>query len=189
MPNTDPRAVVLVEGVSDRLALEVLARRRGRDLDAERTSILAMDGATNIIHFLDRYGPAGLDLRVAGLYDSAEERFFRRGLERAGFEVGPATADLEKLGFFVCSADLEDELIRAVGPEHVQQIIDAEGQLRSFRTMQRQPAQRDRSLHEQLHRVFGARSGWKQRYAGLMAEAVDLDQVPRPLDAVLEYIR
>jgi hypothetical protein len=189
MSITDPRAVVLVEGVSDRFALEVLARRRGRDLDAERVAVLAMDGATNIARFLDRYGPAGLDLRVAGLYDSAEERFFRRGLERAGFEVGPATADLEKLGFFVCSADLEDELIRAVGADQVLRIIDTEGELRSFRTMQRQPAHRDRSLHEQLHRVLGARSGWKQRYARLMAEAVDLGRVPRPLDAVLEYIR
>ena len=32
---TDARAVVLVEGTSDKVALETLARRRGRDLVAE----------------------------------------------------------------------------------------------------------------------------------------------------------
>ena len=81
-------AVVLVEGLSDRYALEALARRRGRDLDAEGVRVLAMKGATNIGHFLDRYGPRGLDVRLAGLYDAAEEGCFRRGLERAGLEPG-----------------------------------------------------------------------------------------------------
>ena len=49
---TSPRAVVLVEGASDRAALEVLAERRGRDLSAERVAIVAMGGATNIAHYL-----------------------------------------------------------------------------------------------------------------------------------------
>ena len=144
--NAGPCAVVLVEGVSDRVALEVLARRRGRDLEAEGVTIVAMGGATNIGHFLARYGPAGLGLRLAGLYDLAEERFFQRGLERAGLGSEMSRADLAALGFFVCSADLEDELIRALGPEEVERIVETAGELRSFRTLQRQPAKRDRSL-------------------------------------------
>ena len=36
------RTVVLVEGISDQVALEALAARRGRDLQAEGTSIVPM---------------------------------------------------------------------------------------------------------------------------------------------------
>lgn len=183
-----PRAVVLVEGLSDRLAVEVLARRRGRDLEREGIVVAAMSGATNIGHYLDRYGPRGLGVKVAGLYDSAEERFFRQGLERAGLDVRPSQAGLEEHGFFVCTADLEDELIRAIGAEQVEQLVEAQGEIASFRRLQRQPAQRERTLHQQLRRLMGGRSGGKYRYAGIMAEAVDLDRVPRPLDAVLEYV-
>jgi hypothetical protein len=36
---------------------------------------------------------------------------------------------------------------------------------------------------------MSGRSGGKYRYAGIMADAVALDRVPRPLDAVLDYVR
>jgi hypothetical protein len=185
-----PQAVVLVEGVSDRLALEVLARRLGRNLHAEGVHILAMNGATNIGHYLDRYGPSGLGVRMAGLYDIAEERHFRRGLARVGLcsETSAIDVELTAQGFFVCSADLEDELIRAVGAEQVLELIEAAGQITSFHRIQRQPALRDRGLHHQLRRLMGGRSGGKQRYARLMAEAVDLDHMPPPLAAVLDYV-
>ncbi|HEU5353612.1 MAG TPA: ATP-dependent endonuclease [Actinocrinis sp.] len=183
---TGPRAVVLVEGHSDRVALEVLARRRGRDLDGEGIHILAMGGATNVGHHLDRYGPRGLGVRVAGLYDSAEERFFAQGLARAGLGANLSRAELQARGFFVCVADLEDELIRAIGAEQVEQLVEAEGEIASFRRLQRQPALRERTLHDQLRRLMSGRSGGKLRYAGVMARAVDLNRVPWPLDAVLE---
>ncbi len=109
------RAVVLVEGVSDQVALEALAGRRGRDLDAEGVSIVPIGGAQAIGRFLDRFGPQGLDVRLAGLCDAGEERGFRRGLERAGLGSNLTRADMERLGFYVCVADLEDELIRSLG--------------------------------------------------------------------------
>jgi hypothetical protein len=183
-----PRAVVLVEGMSDRYALEVLAQRRGKDLESAGIRIEAMSGATNIGHYLDRYGPHGLDVKVAGLYDIGEERFFRQALERVGLGTELSRTGLEALGFFLCEADLEDELIRAVGAEQVEGIVEAEGQITSFRRLQRQPAQRDRSLHDQLRRLMGGRSGGKARYARLMAAAVDLDRAPRPLDALLDFV-
>jgi hypothetical protein len=182
------RAVVLVEGMSDQFALEVLARRRGRDLGAEGVRVMSMEGATNIGHYLGRYGPGGLGLRLAGLYDAAEEGCFRRGLERAGLGSGLRRAGLEALGFFVCVADLEDELIRALGTGEVERIIEAEGELRSLRIMQQQPAQRGRSTQDQLRRFIGTRSGRKHRYGRLLAGAVGLDRVPRPLDAVLAQV-
>src|SRR4051794_13940294 len=78
------RGVVLVEGLSDVCALETLAERRGQALDAEGILVVPMGGASNIGRFLTRFGPPGLDLRLAGLYDQAEVGYFRRGLERAG---------------------------------------------------------------------------------------------------------
>jgi hypothetical protein len=184
----DVDAVVLVEGLSDRYAVETLARRRGRDLNAEGVHILAMKGATNIGHFLDRYGPHGLGVRLAGLYDAAEEGCFRRGIERAGLGSGESQVELESLGFFRCSADLEDEFLNALGTDEVERIIEEEGELRSFRILQRQPAQRGRSTQDQLHRFLGSRSGRKHRYGHLLADAVDLTRVPRSLDCVLAHV-
>jgi len=184
------RAVVLVEGVSDRAALEVLAGRRGMDLAAAGIAIVPMAGITNIGHFLADYCAPGRGVRVTGLYDDAEERFVRRGLRRVGLggELdGRPREALEELGFYACSPDLEDELIRALGPVAMLEIVDASGDLRSFRTLQRQPAQRSRSLHDQLRRLMGGRSGGKERYAAAMAAAVPLARVPRPLDAVLSH--
>jgi predicted ATP-dependent endonuclease of OLD family len=75
LDNGEVRAVVLVEGVSDRAALAVLARRRGMDLEGDGIEIVSMDGITNIGHFLDHYCAPGRDVLVTGLYDDAEERY------------------------------------------------------------------------------------------------------------------
>jgi len=188
-PDDDsPRAVVLVEGTSDRLALEAVARRRGRDLAGDGVAVIAMHGATNIGRYLDRYGPGGLNVKLAGLCDVAEEDHFRRALRRAGIGAGESRAALEALGFFVCTLDLEDELIRALGIDAVERIIEAEGELKSLRTLQRQPAQRGRSAQDQLRRFMSGRSGNKHRYAPLLAGAVDLTRVPPPLDGVLAHV-
>ena len=90
------RAVVLVEGLSDQVALEALARRRGRDLPAEGVSVVPMGGSKNIVRFLDRYGPAGLNLELAGLCDAGEESDFRRGLERAGMGADLTRAEMQR---------------------------------------------------------------------------------------------
>jgi hypothetical protein len=182
------RAVVLVEGVSDQVALETLAERRGRNLDAEGISVLPIGGAQAIRSFLDRFGPRGLDVGLAGLCDAGEEGDFRRGLERAGLGSNLTRADMERLGFYVCVADLEDELIRSLGPTTVERIIDARGELESFRTFQKQPAWRGRTIEEQLRRFLGTHSGRKIQSAALLVEALDLTRVPRPLDGVLAHL-
>ncbi len=180
--------IVLVEGISDQLALEALAGRRGRNLSAEGISIVPMGGSKNIGSFLDRFGPPGLDLRLAGLCDAAEEADFQRGLERAGFGSNLTRAEMESLGFYVCVADLEDELIRSLGPAAVERIIEAQGELGSFGTFQRQPAWRGRTDQQQLRRFMGTHSGRKFQYAPLMVDALDLSQVPRPLDRLLAHV-
>jgi hypothetical protein len=183
-----PRAVVLVEGISDQRALEALAERRGRDLDAEGISVVPIGGAQAIGRFLSVFGPQGLDLRLAGLCDAAEEGDFRRGLERAGLGSDLTRADMESLGFYVCAADLEDELIRALGAASVEQIVDAQGDLRSFRTLQKQSAWQGRTNEEQLRRFMGSGARRKIRYARLLVDALDLSHVPRPLDLALAHV-
>lgn len=182
------RTVVLVEGMSDQRALEALAARRGRDLDAEGVAVMAMGGSKKIGSFLHRYGPQGHDVRLAGLCDAAEEGDFQRGLERAGFGSRLARADMERLGFFVCVADLEDELIRSLGAASVEQVIEAQGESTPFHTFQRQPAQRGRTIEAQLRRFMGTRSGRKILYAAMLVDALDLTRVPRPLDHVLAHV-
>jgi hypothetical protein len=184
----DPRAVVLVEGTSDQTALETLAERRGRDLGSEQVSIVPIGGAQAIGGFLERFGPQGLDVRLAGLCDAGEERDFRRGLERAGLGSDLTRAEMEALGFYVCVVDLEDELIRALGADAVEQIADAQGDLDSFRTLQKQPAWRGRPREEQLRRWMGSGGKRKIRYARLLVEALDLTETPRPLDLVLAHV-
>jgi hypothetical protein len=182
------RAVVLVEGISDQFALEALAQRRGRDLDAEGISVLPIGGAQAIERFLTLFGPQGLDVRLAGLCDAAEEDNFRRGLERAGFGSHLTRVDMEALGFYVCVADLEDELIRALGAAAVERVVDAQGDLGSFRTLQKQPAWQGRTTEDQLRRFMGSGGRRKIRYARLLVDALDLRQVPRPLDLVLAHV-
>jgi hypothetical protein len=182
------RAAVLVEGVSDQFALEALARRLGRDLSGDGVSVVPIGGAKNIGSFLDRFGPRGLDLELAGLCDAAEEGDYRRGLERAGLGSELTRADMEALGFFVCVTDLEDELIRCLGAASVEEVIDAQGDLGSFRTLQKQPAWLGRPTEEQLRRFMGSGGSRKIRYASLLVDALDLTRVPRPLRGVLSHV-
>jgi hypothetical protein len=144
-----------------------------------------MGGATSIGHFLAVLGPGGIGARLGGLCDAGQEGYLRRALARGGLGTSTSRAGLEALGFYVCVTDLEDELIRAAGTGTVEQIILAQGELRSFRIFQRQPAQRQRSTAEQLHRFLGTRSGRKSQYARLLAAALDPARVPRPIDRML----
>jgi hypothetical protein len=182
------RAAVLVEGLSDQAALEALARRRGRDLGAEGISVVPIGGAQAIGRFLNLFGPQGLDVRLGGLCDAGEEGDFRRGLERAGHGSDLTRVDMERLGFYVCVADLEDELIRALGAASVEQVVAAQGELGSFRTLQKQPEWRGRPTEEQLRRFMGSGGRRKIRYARLLVEVLELTQVPRPLDLVLAHV-
>jgi hypothetical protein len=181
------RAVVLVEGISDKLALEALAERGGRNLDAEGVSIVPMGGAQAVGRFVDRFGPRGLDVRLAGLCDAAEEGHFQRALERAGLGSNLTRAAMESLGFYVCVADLEDELIRSLGADAMEDVIDAHGELGSFRTLQKQPAWRGHPTEAQLHRFLGSQSGRKTS-VGSLVRALDLDEVPPPLAGVLAHV-
>ncbi|MEV4556348.1 TOPRIM nucleotidyl transferase/hydrolase domain-containing protein [Kitasatospora sp. NPDC049285] len=173
------RTAVLLEGPSDRAAVETLAARHGRDLAAEGVCIVPMGGAMTVGRFAALLGPPGLGLRLVGLCDENEQGFYQRGLERAG-----APGD----GFFVCAADLEDELVRALGVPRVEDIVRAEGDLAAWQTFGRQPAQQDRPPERRMRRFLGTKAGRKIRYGSLLTEALEPDQVPAPLRGLFRHL-
>ncbi len=177
-----PRAIILVEGTSDKLAVETLAVRRGRDLTGEGVEVTAIGGAQAVGRYLRRLAPG---LVLAGLCDAREAPAVARALERAGLGEGLDRTGLERLGFFVCERDLEDELVRALGVEAVEAVFAAQGILRSFRTYQKQAAHRDRATEDQLR---GFLNNWKVRLAGPLVEALDLERLPRTLDRLLAFV-
>jgi hypothetical protein len=178
---------VLVEGVSDQIAVETAATVGGRDLADRRVVVVPIGGAHAIGRFVATLGPRGAGLRLAGLCDGNEAELFRRALLRAG--VGSPRDDLERLGFFVCERDLEDELIRAVGAARTQALLGVHGDLGAFRSFQAQPAWRGRAPEAQLRRFLGSGASRKLRYAQLLTEAATRQgTLPPPLEALLATV-
>ncbi|MFF7725641.1 TOPRIM nucleotidyl transferase/hydrolase domain-containing protein [Streptomyces sp. NPDC008001] len=173
------RTAVLLEGPSDLAAVEALAARRGRNLAAEGVCVVPMGGAMSIGRYAGLLGPPGLGLRLAGLCDEGEQRFYDRGLKRARAPHG---------GFFVCVSDLEDELIRALGTARAEEVVRAEGDFRAWHTFLHQPAQHGRPRHQQLRRFLGTKKGRKIRYGRLLVDALAPGQVPAPLNDLLTSV-
>ena len=161
-------AVVLVEGITDRIALEAVAAKLGLDLAGEGIEIVPIGGAQAVARVAAEYD----GVRLAGLCDVGEERYFRRVL-------GDAT--------FVCREDLEDELLRAVGTARVEKVLAAQGDLETFRNFQNQPAWRGRPVEAQLRRWL-QNGGRYLRYPPLLIEALEPERIPRPLVGVLEHV-
>ncbi|AJT41051.1 TOPRIM nucleotidyl transferase/hydrolase domain-containing protein [Psychromicrobium lacuslunae] len=201
-----PITVVLVEGISDQSAVTTLLERHSTSQQLAESLVLSMGGATNIGHFFRLLGPAGLDLRLAGLFDRAEAGFFQRALgltttAQKGPETSPAALPalpeitgttaltaLTEHGFFACQDDLEAELIRALGAARVLQLIEREGDLRSWLSFRNQPAQRERPEAKQLQRFMGTTSGRKEHYAVVLSEALAEPIIPQPLRALLDFL-
>ncbi|MFJ9893849.1 TOPRIM nucleotidyl transferase/hydrolase domain-containing protein [Streptomyces sp. NPDC091280] len=176
------RTAVLLEGPSDVAAVETLAAARGRDLPAEGVCVLSMGGAMNVARYARLLSPSPSTptptpaLRLTGLCDERERPYYTRAFNEVG---APRQA------IHVCTADLEDELIRSLGAPRVMELIEAEGDLRPLRTFLNQPAQRGRSTHQQLRRFFGTTSGRKIHYGGALVAALPPDRTPTPLHNLL----
>jgi len=162
-------AVVLVEGITDRIALEAVAAKLGLDLAGEGIEIVPIGGAQAVARVAAEYD----GVRLAGLCDVGEERYFRRVL-------GDAT--------FVCREDLEDELLRAVGTARVEKVLAAQGDLETFRNFQNQPHWRGRPVEAQLRRWLQASDNRGKRYPPLLVAALEADEVPRPLVGALAAV-
>jgi hypothetical protein len=176
---------VLVEGHSDEAALRALARVYGHDLAGLGVAVLPLGGITNIRAVATRLHAAGE--RLAGLYDAPEVRFVRRGLAAAGVSAAE-DADLEAHGFFCCSRDLEDELLRALGTARVERVIADEGETSSLARLAQMPAQAGWTREDLLARFMTSRSGRKERYARLLVEAMPRGSEPAPLRRLLAHL-
>jgi hypothetical protein len=174
---------VLVEGRSDAVVVAHLLRTHGLPL----ARVEVMDGVTNIERELTRLASTAPGAEVCGLYDAAEERFVRRALARRGIRADGHT-DLARAGFFACDADLEDELIRALGTDVVEEAVTELGELPRLRTFQRQPEWRGRPPAAQLRRFAGAGSGRKERLAADLAGRLTPATTPAPLARLVRYV-
>ena len=67
----------------------------------------------------------------------------------------------------------------------MERVLAEQGDLRAFRTYQKQPAHRAEPLAEQLYGFMWNR---KQRYAELLVDALELDADSRPLDRLLAHV-
>jgi len=182
------RTIVLVEGTTDELALTLAARRLGRDLQAEGVSIVPINGVHAIGRALRRLADEEPRATIAGLYDVGEERVIRAALERAGRGTGLDRPGLERLGFFACSADLEDELVRAAGTTVLSKLIETEGDARAWHTFGLQQAWQGRPMERQFRRFIRSVSSRNGRYIRAIVETIEPALLPRPLRLLLDYV-
>ena len=177
--------LVLLEGVSDVAAVRALARVEGINLNG--VELVDLHGVTNIGRTLSVLAQEEPDTTILGLCDAPEARVVQRALARIGRQVG-GVGDLPAHGFFVCHVDLEDELIRALGPDRALGVIDAAGMGAKFAVLTQQLAWRGRPVTEQLRRFCGVASGRKEYLAGQLAGALTAGEAPEPLRQLLAQI-
>lgn len=181
------RLLVLVEGESDAAAVRALTRVIGVDL-GDKVLLQSADGVTNYSRVLSGLVQSHPTAAVCGLYDVADERHVRRALSVVGAWT-PQSDSLEALNFFACVLDLEDELIRALGPESVERVIEAEGELPSLRRFQAMPQHRGTPVHQQLRRFLGTRATRKIRSARRLVEGLSVEHLPPPLRKLANVLR
>src|SRR5690606_9637036 len=112
-------------------------------------------------------------------------------VETAAAGIGsPRTRiDMERLGFCVCVEDLEDELIRAVGLAGIEELFAAQGDRRTFRSFQSQPAWRGGDPGARVYRFVRSSSVRNLRYARLLVTAaIARGTLPRPIEALLAAV-
>lgn len=177
------RKVVLLEGVSDIAAVAAVAA--SRDVDLTDIELVDLGGVTNIRRELRELHRTATDVDILGLCDAPEARFVEQALNDVGCVVRD-TSDLPTHGFFVCQADLEEELIRALGTDRTIAVLERLGLDTKLATLRQQPAWQGRALTEQLHRFCGVASGRKEMLAGALAAELEPPRVPHPLDALVD---
>ncbi|HEX2646438.1 MAG TPA: TOPRIM nucleotidyl transferase/hydrolase domain-containing protein [Candidatus Dormibacteraeota bacterium] len=182
------RTIVVVEGITDQLALTLAARRMGRDLEAESVSVVPIHGAHAIGRFLRQLAAEEPRAKLAGLYDEGEEEVIRAALEREGYGQDLDRSRLEGIGFFACASDLEDELFRAAGEVTLSRLIEREGDARPWHSFRHQHAWHGRPMDQQFRRFIRSVSERNSRYVRAIVETIDISRLPRPLGLLLDYV-
>lgn len=117
------RALVLVEGLADRIVVSATARALGIDLDRLGITVVEVDGSGNFSMAWRIYGAAGFDVPLSVIVDEKELP------DVAGY-LGVPEDELTALGVRVCRPDLEWQYVRDIGPERVRQCLVESGDFR-----------------------------------------------------------
>ena len=175
----------MLEGASDVAAVRAASERAGLGLGDAGVRLIDMGGATNVRRHLVEAARASTSPRVLGMCDIKEGAFFVRALRELECDVS-SVDDLPRWGFQLCDRDLEDELMRALGPDGVRRVLDGLRLSGRFATFTRQPAWAARDFHEQARRFAGVASGRKEVMAAALAAALDPQALPSPLRQLLD---
>lgn len=175
------KRIMFVEGPADRLAILSLARKNNLSLDSRGVSVIALNGADILTWFLKLFGPTGFQLPVCGMCDLDHAPQWSKCLEDSGLGKNRSQADMEKIGFFVCDRDLEDELVKALGDAKVIQAINENGDTKAWNVFCQQPTYKALA-QPALIRAFLAKR--KVLYAPILVSELSTT-IPRPLKEVL----
>lgn len=113
------RYAVIVEGTSDRIIVEAVARLLGIALDRLGAVIFDLDGAMKFPHVYKLIGRAGFDVAIFGFVDEKEKMIWQR-------QIGGKPADVFNHSIWVSKPDLEAEYCSALtGPGSARALIAA----------------------------------------------------------------
>ena len=177
--------VILVEGASDRIVLQRIAERTGRELDRLGVSVIELDGAGDVGYVLSLFGARGFQVPLSFLIDED-------AAADTAAKLGTGVAGLEAHGVYVCRADLEDEYVRAIGPGPMWEAITTSGLFTPgelANCAQASPGG-ERTQEDVASFCRRKRHGYKMRAAIVAAETLDVESAAKigPVSALLASI-
>ncbi len=177
------RVAILVEGPSDRLALQFAAEQLGVDLDARSVSLVELQGADVFETLRSLLGPSGLQVELRGMCDADRERRWTDVIYGPGVYNGDRN-QLAQDGIFVADPDLEGALVDSLGETQVEGVITAEGEKPALDLYRQQPDKRNLPSRDQILGFLKSKDR-KVRFAPLLVQAVPTGQLPDVLKGVL----
>lgn len=126
------RFILMVEGESDRIFVEVAARSFRINLDRLGISVFDLGGAGEFSNAYRIFGESGYNLSLRGLVD-------KDAADKWAKAMGVEVTDLGSKGIVVCDLDLEDEYLTALSAARCRDIFDrsslfTENELKAFPT-------------------------------------------------------
>lgn len=112
------RRVLAVEGISDRIIVNVSSDLTGRNLDRLGISLIETGGAGDMGAIIKLFGSSGFDIPMSMLID-------KDATSATASMLGIAEEDLEANGVKISDPDLEAEYVAALGPDLVWSAIEA----------------------------------------------------------------
>lgn len=106
------RHIIAVEGQSDRMVVERVAKLIGYRLERDGVEVLEAGGCNEMPHVMEIFGDNGFGMQVSILIDEDAE-------EKMAEALGVAAKDLTSKSVFVSRVDLEDEYVSAIGVDEL----------------------------------------------------------------------